>query len=144
LEYHAWNTKLPKLTFFFTKPRTCPRLCSFFMSNEINSFQILYRHLVYLSFHLWKCEEFLKIQCGSYPIYGHNFFNFSFFETLYIAIRYMFLVTFHCFYTLMPKQYVVYKSRNILFIYILSQSLHHFPLKGDKVIIFFPKLARNP
>jgi hypothetical protein len=62
------------------------------MSNEINLFQVLCRPLEYLLFSLMK----LKNRVHPYgPCFtnGPKFLEFSLFETLYIAIRHLVIVT---------------------------------------------------
>jgi hypothetical protein len=63
------------------------------MSNEINLFQIFYGHFKYLLFSLMNLRKIKFIQCEPCFINGPKFPEFSFFETLYIAIGHLVLVT---------------------------------------------------
>jgi hypothetical protein len=63
------------------------------MLNEINLLQILYIHLEYLFFSLMKVKMVKFIQGGPCSINGPKLFETSFFETLYIEIRQLVLVT---------------------------------------------------
>jgi hypothetical protein len=79
---------------FFVKPMTCLKFPFFFLiSNEINLLQILYGHLHYLLFSLMNVKIIKFIQCGPYSINGPKFPKVSFFETLYIVIKHLVLVT---------------------------------------------------
>jgi len=62
------------------------------MSNETN-LQLLYMHVEYLIFSLTKIKIIKFIQRGPCSINGPKFPKSSLFETLYIAIGHLILVT---------------------------------------------------
>ena len=78
-----------------------------FMSNEIILFQILYRALKYLFFSLMKVTIIKFIQCGPCSINNPKYQKYHFFETFYIVIGHLVLVTFMHLYTLTHKVFVV-------------------------------------
>ncbi len=79
----------------------------FLMSNEIILFQILYRHLEYLSFSLVKVEIVKIIQCGPCSIIGSKFLEISLFEFFYIAIGHLVLSHSYILCTLVLKVFVI-------------------------------------
>jgi hypothetical protein len=78
-----------------------------FMSNEIILFQILYRPLKYLIFSLMKMRIINFILCRPCFINGPKFSNFWFFESFYITIGQLVIVTFIHFIHIAHKMFMV-------------------------------------
>ncbi len=99
---------ISKFTFFFHFSHDMSYISPFFlMSNEIILFQVLYRPLKYLLFSLMKMKILKFSQCEPCSINGPKFSKFWLFETFYIIIGHLVLVTFIHLYTLTHKVYVV-------------------------------------
>jgi hypothetical protein len=64
------------------------------MSNEMDSLPILYKHLKLPLFSFTKVKIIKLAQCGPCSINGQQFPKKSKFETLYIVIEHLVLVTF--------------------------------------------------
>jgi hypothetical protein len=85
---------LPNSPFYSLFPWLVLHFTLFFMLNEIIFFQYLYRHLKYILFSLIKVRIIKFIQCEPCSIYGPKFLEIQLFETFYITIGHLVLVTF--------------------------------------------------
>jgi len=87
---------IPYLIFSLIKPKISPKFFSFFHVkwHKLSSTLI---YLEYLLFSLMKIKIIKFIQCEPCSINEYQFLKFSFFETLYIVIGHLILVTFKCF-----------------------------------------------
>jgi len=113
----------------------------FLMSNEIILYQILCRLLKYLLFSLTKVRIIKFIQCRPYFINGPKFLKILLFETFYIVIGHLVLVTFMHLYTLTHKVFVVkILGQKNLFRYSLWVLEPFFP-HATKFWIFFKNLV---
>jgi hypothetical protein len=109
LGYHIWTVKTHSKDFqihlFLHFSHNLSYISPFFlMSNEIILFQFLYRPLKYLLFSLMKMKF---IQCGPCFINGPKILETWFFETFYIIIKHLVLVTFIHFIHIAHKVFVV-------------------------------------
>jgi hypothetical protein len=106
--FKSWEStpRTPKFT-FFTFPMTCFTFHPFFMSNEIISFQTLYRHLKYLLFSLMKVRIIKFIQCGACFTNGPKFPKFDFLKLFTLQLGIWFLSHSYILCTLTHKVFVV-------------------------------------
>jgi hypothetical protein len=79
----------------------------FFMSNEINLFQILYGHLKYLFFSLINVRIVKFIQCGNVLSMAQTSQNFHFLKFCTLQYDIWFLSHLNIWYTLAVKVFVV-------------------------------------